>query len=1325
MRNKDNSMGKQVFVFPTSFAQQRLWFLNQLDPENPVYNIPRAFRVTGPLDVEALEHGLNEIIRRHEILRTTFSHVDGEPVQIIAEAMPLKVSVIDMGDIETIPERKTKQLIIDEIQRPFNLSQGPLLRANLLRLAEEEHILLLTIHHIVADGWSMGILYQELSTLYKAFVSKSPFSMPELPIQYVDFAVWQREWLQGEILETQLAYWRAQLKSAPPVLEFPTDHPRSPTSTFRGARQSLVLSKTLGEALDALSQREGVTLFMTLLAAFTVLLHRYTGQDIIVVGTPIAGRNRPEIEGLIGFFVNTLVMSTDLSGNPSFREVLVRVREVCLGAYDHQDLPFETLVEELRPERNLNQSPLFQMMFALQNAPESDLILSDVTVHSLEVSNGRAKFDLALSMVKGAEGLTGTVEYSTDLFEAATIKRFLTHYQNVLEAIASDPEQLISTVPLLTQKERHQMLVEWNDAKVDYPQNTCIHQLFEEYALRTPEEVAVVFEGQQMTYEELNTRSNRLAHCLIKNGVGPETLVGICVDRSLEMMVGLLGILKAGGAYVPLNPDDPEERRAFMLKNARVRVVLTLERLVPELPESMASVICLDTEWSALSQYGEKNPSSGVQASNLAYVMYTSGSTGKPKGVMITHRNVVGFLYSYKQVTLDGETRVGTSVAPFSFDTSVEEFFSTLCFGGTLHLIRPERSVDGEYFAHYLIDHGITTTYIVPALLPEIASHLERMKDRMKLECVITGLQPKTEEVLQHFRNLSENLRILNAYGPTETTYGATAFNFRQATSPDRDVPIGVPFPNYQTYIVDSNLKPVPIGARGEILIGGIGLARGYLHQPELTDEKFIPNPFSDEPDARLYRTGDVGRYLPDGTIEFLGRTDHQVKIRGFRIELGEVEVLLGQHPAVQETVVLAREDTPGDKRLVAYLVINQESAPSTSELRRFLGRKLPEHMVPSAFVVLDALPLTSSGKVDRQALPPPDQDRPELEGAFKAPQDTLELHLTKIWEKVLGVQPIGVRDNFFELGGHSLLAVRLFEQIKKVLGKSLPLSTLFKGSTVEELAHVIRQEEWSDPWSCLVPIQPSGTKIPLLCVAPAAGEVISFAGISRCLGHEQPFYGLRLPREDGASFSLRVEDMAAQCIREIETLQPEGPYLLGGACMGGLVAFEMACQLHEQGKEVAVLFLLDSSQPPPLISLRNYIPQLLFHHLPRGQLTYCLLRDLREKGRKLKRKFPLNREGRNLSSVWKAHEKARRAYVPRVYPGRITLFQSREFHIRFPDCENRWSALAEGGLDCHILPCGHGESLREPHVRILAEELKAHLTEVQARKGTGRTKRI
>ena len=907
-----------------SFAQQRLWFFNQLDPDNPAYNIPAAGRLKGPLNLAALEQCLNEIVKRHESLRTTFGKVDGRPTQVIAPTLTIKLPVVDLRELPA-SERETevRRLVTAEAQRPFDLSQGPLIRGTVLRLGDEEHVGLLTMHHIVSDGWSTGILIREMAALYVAFCAGGSSPLPALPIQYADFAHWQRQWLQGEVLETQIAYWKEQLAGAPALIDLPTDHPRPVMQTFRGAHQSLVLPRHLKDGFKALSRQEGVTLFMTLLAAFKVLLNRYTSQDDLIVGTPIANRNRQETEGLIGFFVNALVLRTDLSGNPSFRELLRQVREVCLGAYSHQDLPFDRLVEELHLKRDLSRNPLFQVMFALQNAPLRALELPGLTLSPVEGDSETAHFDLTLQIVDTGQELTAALVYNTDLFEAGTIARMLGNFQTLLEAMVADPEQRISDLPFLTETERQQLLVEWNGTRTDYPKDKCLHQLFEEQVRRTPDAIAVVFEAEQLrdhsstreavlTYGELNRRANQLAHHLRALGVGPEVLVAICVERSLEMVIGLLGILKAGGAFVPLDPAYPKERLAFMLKDSQVPVLLTQERLVAGLAEHDAKVICLDSGWETMAGESGENPGSSTLTENLAYVIYTSGSTGQPKGVLVSHDSIAGHCRNVQRLYELDSRDVVLQFASLSFDVSLEEILPTLIVGARLVIMGTNVWPPAE-FHRKISEFGLTVLNLPTAYWQELAREwagVPELVPNIQPRLFIVGGDTMLPEVLKLWQQTPVNsIRLLNAYGPTETTITATAFEIAPRPGENttyQRVPIGRPLANRAIYILDRHNHPVPIGIPGHLHIGGAGLARGYLNRPELTAEKFIPDPFSAKPGARMYQTGDLARYRPDGNIEFLGRADHQVKIRGFRIELGEIEAALGQHPAVREAVVLA-----------------------------------------------------------------------------------------------------------------------------------------------------------------------------------------------------------------------------------------------------------------------------------------------------------------------------------------------------------------------------------------------------------------------------------
>jgi len=1041
---------------PLSFAQQRLWFLNQLEPGSTFYNIPALFRLSGSLNIKALEKSLNHIIERHEILRTCFPETAGIVTQVVKQKGFVKLKIVDLGQQPAeIQKKSIRNLIHKDAVKPFELDKGPLFRCSLIQVNPSRHILILNMHHIISDGWSMGLLFKELTLCYNAYLKDDQPQLPVLPIQYRDFSIWQRKCFLGNVLDHQLSYWKKKLTGSPPVLELPTDYARPNLQTYNGESVSFQLSKELSHGLKKLSRDQGVTLFMTLMAAFKTLLHRYTGETDLLIGTPIAGRRWEEIEGLMGFFVNTLVMRTDFSGNPDFLELLRLVKETSLEAFAHQDIPFEKLVEELHPERSLSYSPLIQVMFTFQNVPQNELNLNHLKSEPIPLVQSTAKFDLSLTFTAKDNRLYGELNYNTDLFHGNTIQKMAVYFITLIEGILAKPDKPVALIPLLSDDEHHKIVVEWNKSKTDYPKDKCVHHLIEEWAEKTPDSIAVVFENETLTYRELNEKSNELASYLISLGVGPQTHVGICLERSPSMIVGILGILKAGGSYVPLDPQYPQKRLAFMLEDTQAPVLLTQKSLRDCLPAEYSGETVFFEEIQNLSSGDiHENPTTEPDPENLIYVMYTSGSTGSPKGVMISHGNVVGFLFGYRKVTSPADKRrVGTSIITFSFDTSVEEIFATLCFGGELHVLKTDYSMQPQKLARYIVEHHISHSYLGPDLLPGFSEYLENNPVNLRLRCLITGLMPKKQNVLQRIRNLSDDLLILNAYGPTEVTYGATAFDFKVASDPEKNTPIGVCFPNYNVYILDTHLQAVPVGVSGEMYISGVGNSRGYLNQPELTKESFITNPFSSDPAYTLYKTGDLARYLPDGNIDFLGRVDHQMKIRGFRIEPGEIETVLTHHSHIKEALIIAMEIVPRDKRLVAYLVYDGNSQPSVSSLRNHLKQSLPGHMIPAFFVFLDNLPLTPNGKIDRKALPKPDVLRSVSQNRFAPPRSPMEESIGSIWSEILGIPVIGIHDNFFDLGGHSLMATQVISRICTMIGQDISIITIFKQPTIASLA--------------------------------------------------------------------------------------------------------------------------------------------------------------------------------------------------------------------------------------------------------------------------------
>lgn len=1073
-----------------SFAQQRLWFIHQLEPDSAFYNRNSALRLTGPLNVPALEQSLSEIMRRHEVLRTTFAQVDGEPQQVISPPRSFKLSMIDLSELdEANRAMEVKVKVEQEAQRPFDLSQGPLLRAGLLKLSDEEHVMFFTMHHIVSDGWTMALLVRELTQLYVAYCQGQSSPLTELPIQYADFAHWQREWLSGEVLENQLSYWREQLRGAPMQLELPTDRPRTAAQTFKSGTEHLSLSKELSESLKALSRREGVTLFMLLMASFKALLFRYSAQQDIVIGVPVANRNRGEIEGLIGFFLNTLVMRTDLSGNPSFRELLGRVRETTLSAYAYQDLPFEKLVEELHPKRQLGRTPMLQALFIFQNIPKLALNLPELSISNIAVQRETSFFDLTLWMSEEAQGLNAALEYNTDLFDRSTIRRLLDIFQTVLESVCANLDQPVAELRLLSEKQEHQLLTEWNETQQDYPRDQRFHELFEAQAKRTPQAIAASATGQQVSYSELKRRANRLAEVLRKQGVGPDTLVALLMERGIDLLTAIVGIFKAGGAYLPLDPRHPIERIAQVFTRSGSTLIIAADEFVPTLSATLETLPAqqrptvlslreifqsdpdaenhLQAEEASGRELELKHPSSSCEAHNLAYVIYTSGSTGAPKGVMVEQQGMLNHLYVKITDLQLTATDVVAQNASQCFDISVWQMLSPLLVGASVHFFDDDTAYDAEQLLAQVKQQGITILEIVPSLLGAMLEAAPAARsfpqESARLRWLISTGEALSPQLCERWLNLSPSIPMLNAYGPTECSDDVTHHKILEPPRANSlHVPIGRPVGNTRIYLLDQALQPVPVGVQAELFVGGDGVGRGYLDDAATTAQAFVPDPFGAQPGTRLYRTGDLARYLPNGEIEFLGRRDSQVKIRGFRIELGEIEASLRTHPNIRDVVVLAIDEAVGNgnKRLVAYLSGDPETAPSIRELRDFLKKKLPEYMLPSESITLASLPLTASGKIDRLALASIAFDTDAHVTNFVPPRTPLEKKVADIWAQTLRVTHVGVDDDFFELGGHSLLATRVISRIRETLHIELSLRSLFEQPTLGSFAELIAQNQ-------------------------------------------------------------------------------------------------------------------------------------------------------------------------------------------------------------------------------------------------------------------------
>ena len=1316
---------------PLSFAQERLWFLEQMDPGSPLYNIPMALRLAGPLDTDALERALAEVVRRHEVLRTRLVDDDGRPRQEIVPA-DLAGFQLEVDDLRSRPDaeaeaRKTGER---EAARSFDLSRPPLLRARLTRLADDQHLLLLVMHHAVSDGWSMGVLVREAAALYRAFAAGQPSPLPELPVQYADFAVWQRAWLDGDELARQLAHWKDALRDASP-LELPTDRPRPARLSLRGKRLSFTLPAALRAELERVGQAEGATLFMTLLAGFTALLHRHSGQDDLCVGTPVAGRTRLETEPLIGFFVNTLVLRTDLTGQPSFRQLLARVRRAALAAYAHQDLPFEKLVGELAPRRDLSRQPLVQVTFALQNAPMPEVAAPGLSLAPLVVDTATAKFDLGLTVVPGAGDLQAIFEYATDLFDDDRIERMAGHLRNLLDAAADDPDAPISRLPMLGETERRQ-LVEWSGGRASFPPGPCLHDLFAVQAARRPDAVALSAGGDALTYADLDRRSEAVARRLRGLGAGPETLVGLCAERSPDLVVGMLGILKAGAAYVPLDPDYPRDRLSFMVEDSAAPIVLTQRALHDRLPASGARLIDLDhLDAPARSAPGSASTSTSLPDS-AAYVMYTSGSTGRPKGVAVTHHQVVRLLEATRSLHAFDERDVWTLFHSFAFDFSVWELWGALAHGGRLVVVPYQVSRSPEAFHALLADERVTVLNQTPSAFRELVRADQAAGARareLSLRTVIFGGEALELETLRPWfeRHGDQRPRLVNMYGITETTVHVT---HRALSAADleagRASVIGSPLPDLSLYLLDRHGEPVPIGVPGEICVGGAGVARGYFRRPALTAERFVPD--RSGPGERIYRSGDLARHRSDGELEYLGRADQQIKLRGFRIETGEIEAALLDHPAVRQCAVVVRDRSggePGDRRLVAYVV-----AGAAADLRAHLARRLPAYMVPSAFVALERLPLTAQGKLDRAGLPEPGRARPDT---AEEPRTDTERALARIWSEVLQIDRVGRRDNFFELGGHSLLALQVVARARRA-GIAIDAAAMIECPTLADLAaRPTTSPARPATRSPLVAIQPAGARPPLYCLHPLGGYALCFRDLSVRLGAEQPLYGLEAVGLDGQEPPLeRIEDMAARYLAAIREQQPAGPYALAGWSFGGLVALEMAQQLRRQGEHARLLIFdtsLAGTRADPdreaddstvLRMLARVLESLagmprdaaleVLRPMDDGDARAAYVLEQARRSRTVPPDFGME-QVRPLLRVVEASVRAWRDYQPTPHTGPITLLRTPEPPgLRPDDPSLGWGRVAGADLDTRIVPGQHHRMLLEPEVGHIAEHVRAWL---------------
>jgi len=1289
---------KRAGPCPLSFAQSRLWLAERINPVPGRYNIGRAFRLRGALNVDALRSAFDALVARHEVLRTRFVLQDGLPQQVVAPHEPFVLEILDLRRAPA--DTETHVAFVRRLTRGgYNLAAEPLLRAGVLQLSDDESVLALALHHIAADGWSLEVLDRELDLLYSAFDTGVPAGVAPLPIQYSDYSEWQRETLRGAPLDRELGYWRQQLASLP-TLELPVDRQRPAQSSFRGLTERFVVPAPLAASLKALARERHATFYMTLLAAFEVLLMRYSGQDDIAVGTPIAGRGRPELEGLIGFFVNTLVMRGDLSGIPTFAELLQRTRDRAVDAYAHQDLPFEKLVEELNPVRDSRRNPLFQVMFALQTAREYSLHLRGLEITRVPLVNDTSKFDLTLHIGEREGRLQGDFEFSTDLFLPSTIRRMTGHFLRLLEGIVVDPQTRIGALPLLGEAERREILVDWNETASEYPRDRSISELFEVQAAMHPDAPALVEEDAVVTYGDLNVRANRLALHLRSLGLAPGDPIGICLERSSDMIVAMIGILKAGGAYVPLDPNYPAERLAFMLQDTAVAILITKSTHLAHLPAYGGRIACIDRDAAEIARRDDANPPPAATADALAYVIYTSGSTGEPKGVMVPHRGVTRLVCRTDYIKLDAGDCVAQISNP-SFDAATFEVWGALLNGARLVLLRREITLDAEKLGARLRHDGITALFVTTALFNAIVRAQPAAFAGVKH--VLFGGEAVDPRWVRACLEAGAPGRLVHVYGPTETVTFATWHRIETVAGDEPTLPIGRPIANLKVAVLDRNRQPVPVCVAGELYIVGEGIARGYWKRPELTNERFVAVDCSELGGMTMYRTGDLVRYQPDGNLVFLGRLDQQVKLRGHRIEPAEIEIVLRNVAPLSDALVVLREDRPHEPELVAYLVARagaQALAPAT--LRTMLKSKLPDYMLPSAFVFLPALPLNANGKIDRDALPAPIAASDGREHSMVAPRDNVELHLVKIWQDLLKRRSIGVRDNFFDLGGHSLLAVQLMKRIDVTFNRQLELDILWSGAgTIEALAKALREGFKAGENPELVHIK-EGTRRPLFVMFTIAGRLFFYYELARRLAPEQAVYGLQARGVfDAGRPDDTIESIAAHCIETMRKVQPEGPYLLAGYSAGGVVAYEVAQQLALAGQSVELLALLDTFAPPATAAglwrreLRSLFRGKSSLRQMQELLYYAVLHSLR-----------LGRL-RQLRTAGEAHRWAHWTYRPRPIATPIELFVAENSTAKAAPDRLGWGRWTNGAIRIHRLPGSHAELVKPPIVDDLAARLQ------------------
>jgi amino acid adenylation domain-containing protein len=1329
-------MENDVFVVPAGSIQNRYWLIDQLSPGTAAYNSPIVMRLAGVLDAAALERALNEIVRRHEALRTTFCIENGVLVQVIASELRVQLPVVDLtlsAPTEQQREAKARDLIQEHGSLALDLTTGPLIQPKLMRLSAENHILAITTHQIISDGWSNGILVREIAVTYEAFAKDRPAPLPAPPLQYADFAIWHNAWLASEQAVSARDFWVRKLNCELAPLDLPTDRPRRPGKIFPGSVESLLLPEALMEDLRSYARAHSTTLYVALMGAFQILMKWYSRQDRFVITSSSAGRSQPGLEETFGRFAHPQIILADLEGDPTFEVLTERIQSWCADAWANQDFPLEKILDAMGAAREDFQAPELRAYFVFQKAFMHIHRTETVTVTPMLSVVGGASVDIGFGIVERLEGTRVHVEYNRELFDPATIQRLLAQYKTVLQGVVQEPRRRISEIAVLTAKERERLLADANRPAVDYSRDRCLPELIERQAAAAGDSVAVVFGGQPWTYRQLNERANQVAWYLRRRGLKPDDTVGICLDRSAEMVAVLLGVLKAGGAYVPLDATHPPARLAHILQEAGAAFLLTREKFAANLAQAGLQaenmrLFCIDTEGAAMDRESRENPPLETTAANLAYVIFTSGSTGKPKGVRITHRSFVNLLEAMKGQFAVGPADILVAISTMAFDIAGLEIFLPLIAGARTVVASEEQAFDPGKLRALLAESGATIFQATPHTWGMLLESGWAGDRKLKMLCGGEAMSRQLADSL-----LTRGGELWNMYGPTETTIWSSALRVTRGAG---SVPIGGVIANTQFYVLNEQFEPVPMGVPGELYIGGDGLAAGYQNLPDLTRAKFLPNRFRPDPEARMYRTGDLVRLLPDGTFEFLGRLDNQVKIRGFRIELGEIESVLEEHPGVQAAVVVKCTDRNGNDCMAAYVTPRLGAPqPRSEELAVMLRKKLAKHMEPSTITVIERFPVTPSGKIDRKKLAETSVAILPKAGGYEPPRDAMQARLVEIWEKVLKIHPIGVRTSFFDLGGYSLTVVRLFAQINKVFDRSLPIATIFSAPTIEKLADAVRGETVS---RSLVPIQTEGYKEPLFAVH----SYLLYGGLRQVLGHDRPLYGLQ-ERELDQDRVFRLEDRVETYVREIRSVQPRGPYHLIGWCASGTLTLEVARALRADGDEVALLGLIDASRPgyaAEVIGAREGIgfPARLrakwrFHRnrfaaLPAEQkgtyLLEVLKRNITGPWRHLLMKYwkliyrQCKRFGisppdfmHNVSWVTLA---SMQSHQIEQYDSPITLFRASEFPESDPvlnaDPALGWQDIALRKVEVIWVPGDHESMFREPNLAIFGKCLKKAL---------------